>query len=116
MMITNHSFIVSWDHIHFNWVVPKYTPERYQLYYSCRKEYQKIDYANGKLEDTNSALNSFRIVGLHPRSRCKLTFFAMYNPASIDQGITLNATTRRLGTSLKLMLKILCVYNGPAHD
>ena len=100
-MITAHSCSSGWNYVDFKWAIPVYKPERYQLYYSCRLQLEENDYVNGELEDTTYTQNSFRVIGLRPSSACALTFFAVYNPASIDQGISVQVKTLNFGMSLK---------------
>lgn len=100
LMITFHSVSSGMDYIQVHWTLPKYAPERYQLRYSCQSRSTFLcrdggDYVTGTMQSLNENFNTteIKISELHPSSVCKLNLLAVYNPASIDSGIDITATT-----------------------
>ena len=98
-MIDSHSVVSGKDHIMLKWRRPRFQPERYQLTYKCTmnttsKPSQDTNHSiNAKTQNVSSNITSFTISGLLPSSIYLLILLAVYNPASIDTGIAITATT-----------------------
>ena len=65
----------------------------YAVTYSCEVHSQERPYIAEKIEYLSPSINSFNVFNLLPGSVCFFTLFAVYNPASIDPGITITTTT-----------------------
>ena len=83
--------------VHVKWKIPKYLPQRYRLRYSCKLSMQGNHYVQATIEIITYNSKGLKISGLSPQSTCVLTVFAIYNPASIDPGITITLITPRKG-------------------
>ena len=96
-MIQACSLATGLDYIELSWTHPRFLPESYQLKYMCTlkvtSKYNKKNYIQEKTRKLNSDTSSVRIPDLHPSSICTLILVAVYNPASIDSGITITGTT-----------------------
>ena len=87
LMIRNVSVTAGDDFIHITWSAPKILPTSYQVYFSCCLIHTGTEYMQVKLEA--SPFYTMLIVDqLFLGSRCVITLLAIYNPASIDDGIT----------------------------
>ena len=96
-MVKNVSATAGADFIELEWSAPKLLPMSYQVDVACRLLYNGIEYKRERLEAT--PLDTIQTVQmLHPRSHCVYTLLAIYNPASIDDGIT--GTIFTLNTSM----------------
>ena len=86
-MIKNVSATTGADFIHITWSQPKILPSSYRVHIGCWLVHVHIEYVREELEA--SPLSTMFIVDqLLPGSRCVITLLAIYNPASIDDGIT----------------------------
>ena len=87
LMIRNISAAAGTDFIDIIWSAPKLLPDSYKVNVTCRLVYNGIEYVRVRLVatplDTIVTINN-----LLPGSRCVFTLLAVYNPASIDDGIT----------------------------
>lgn len=99
LMIRNVSVTADDDFIHITWSVPKFLPASYQVNVSCRLTHTETEYMQVML-----ALSPFdkmlTVDKLFPESDCVFTLLAIYNPASIDDGITGNISTRNTSVYL----------------
>ena len=96
-MIQNLTSYSSVDYIQTMWKRPNYMPEHYELYYMCKLQNADSFYITSKLKNLNSATTIARVSDLFPKSVCYITLFAVYNPASLDPGLTL--ITHTLGSA-----------------
>lgn len=85
------------DAILIMWIRPKYEPEKYNLAYSCKLKHDVTDY----IPTTSLVLDSRKvhhtIPDLRQDSICTISLLAVYNPASIDSGITIKGKTSEEG-------------------
>ena len=95
-MIQNCTYSSGLDYIELMWKSPVYKPQTYEVYYSCSLwGGEEHYYVSRKVECQNSTSTSVIVSALLPESTCLLTLYAVYNPASLDQGITIMAETLR---------------------
>ena len=100
LMIKNVSVTAGADFIQMIWCTPKIAPSSYRVNVSCWLMYTKTKYVRMTVEET--PLDTMLTVDkLIPGSRCVITLYAIYNPASIDDGIartisTLNSSVRNM--------------------
>ena len=90
LMIPDYNLESSMHFVRITWQFPKYKPQMYKLSASCKQT------GVGKYQISitlDSSSTSAEVTGLHPRSVCSINIIAIYNPASIDPGITISATT-----------------------
>ena len=98
-MIRSHSVTSGTNYIKLKWTHPRFQPERYQLKYVCTAKSTCVPSQNTnhsiitKTQNLTSNTTLFTISDLRPTSICILTLLAIYNPASIDKGITITGTT-----------------------
>ena len=98
-MIRSHSVTSGTNYIKLKWTQPRFQPERYQLKYVCTMKSTCVPSHDTnhsimtKTQNLTSNTTLFTISDLHPTSICILTLLAIYNPASIDKGITIKGTT-----------------------
>ena len=102
------------DFVHLKWKIPKYLPDRYRLRYSCKLSMQVNHYIQATIENIMCNSIGLKISGLNPQSTCVLTVFAIYNPASIDSGITVILKTLKKGKftllSKNCLVRDTCIY------
>ena len=92
-MIQNYSCSPGVYYVRLTWNKPIYIPEMYLLYYSCISSTGVYYCLNNKLEIRDSAATSVTVYELDPEMICFMTIFAVYNPASIDLGLTITTET-----------------------
>ena len=98
-MIRSHSVTSGTNYITLKWTHPRFQPERYQLKYVCTMKSTCVPIQDTnhsiiiKTQNLTSNTTLFTISDLRPASICILTLLAVYNPASIDKGITITRTT-----------------------
>ena len=98
-MIPSHSVTSGTNYIKLKWTLPRFQPERYQLIYVCTMKStsapsQETNHSIiTKTQNLTSSTTLFKLFGLRPSSICILTLLAVYNPASIDKGISITRTT-----------------------
>ena len=80
-------------HVEMTWMRPLYNPEKFKFTYSCIIEPKGFSYTTEGERILSSNSTSARVSGLRPQTVCKLKLIAVYNPASIDPGITVTART-----------------------
>ena len=93
-MIKNVSATAGANFIEIVWSTPKLLPMSYQVNVICRLLYNDIEYKRVEFE----AMPLDRVLtlpSLLPGSHCVFTLHAIYNPASIDNGITRTVFTLR---------------------
>ena len=78
--------------IEVSWRPPKYEPYIYKLSSVCRTLWNGEQYVIQN-ESLASNSTSFRLSDLRPGSICSIALIAAYNPASLDQGIRIEAYT-----------------------
>ena len=74
------------------WTTPLFLPDYYRHITSCKLLCDPATYYLSE-ELSNKQTNSTAIIGIHPGSTCLFNHIAVYNPASIDPGIGLSAST-----------------------
>lgn len=89
LMIQILGVFVGPDYAHLDWAVNRFPPERYRVKIMCKYLCSHSDQHLNKDEvilipsyETSSAINE-----LQPGSRCILRFHAVYNPATLDDGL-----------------------------
>lgn len=88
------------NHIAISWIPPIYHPITFQLHISCKKLSRNKGYFKST-QSLQSLSTSFETdIHVKRRSVCKVTLTAIYNPASIDAGIT--ATLHKPGDLNKM--------------
>ena len=98
-MIRSHSVTSGPNYVQLNWTRPNFQPGRYQLKYvctlkpTCTPGRDVNNYVLTKAQNLTSNATSVTIHNLCPNSICILFLLAVYNPASIDSGITKLETT-----------------------
>ena len=97
LMIKNVSAKAGTNYIEIVWSAPKLLPLSYLINVTCRLLYDGKEYINKVWEIT--PLDTILTIGkLYPGSQCLYNLLAIYNPASIDDGIT--GTIFTLNTSM----------------
>ena len=98
-MVRPHTFVSGLDYVRLNWTRPKFPPEQYQFSFVCTRNptcapIQDMDNSIlGNMQFLSSDTTFVRISGLGPSSSCTLFLLAVYNPASIDSGISITGMT-----------------------
>ena len=98
-MIRSHSVASGPDYVNLNWSRPNFQPERYQLMHvctlkpTCTPGHGLNNYVMTKTQNLTPNTSSVTIPNLRPSSICILFLLAVYNPASIDSGITILGKT-----------------------
>ena len=92
LMVKNVSAAAGTHFIEIVWTPPKLLPMSYQVNVVCRLLCNGKEYKRERLEAT--PLDTIQTIGkLYPRSHCVYTLLAIYNPASVDDGITRTVLT-----------------------
>ena len=100
-MVHSHSVISGCDYVELSWTHPRFQPEAYQLKYVCTlkpthtpgPDIHVPNYVMTKTQNLSSDTTCVQISDLRPSSICLLFLLAVYNPASIDTGISIIGTT-----------------------
>ena len=95
-MIQNFTYLPGLQHIELSWNRPAYDSIMYVLYYSCHSHDGIHHYVDYKVAIENSSSTSATVSGLLLESICIVTLFAVYNPASVDRGLTIKTETLRI--------------------
>ena len=95
-MIQNLQTNTGLDYVEITWDRPMHDPIKYELTYSCRLQ-KGEEYITNQPETLPSTSNSVRLSQLLQDSICKLNILAVYNPASIDPGISVTESTSKEG-------------------
>ena len=91
-MTTFDSVIPGETQLSISWTPPKFPPINYIHTVSCKLLCDPTTYY--LTETATSRLNhSTKFLALQPGSICLVKLLAVYNPASVDQGIGLSAHT-----------------------
>ena len=86
----------TYDTVTLSWIKPEYLPQLYQRDISCTPACgNKVYFA--QTVTFNSLVTRDHIKNLRPGSRCDTTFFAVYNPASLDPGLVNTVYTKEKG-------------------
>ena len=91
-MIRNISTAAGANFVHITWSQPKFLPSSYLVKFTCWRMPTETEYVCLHLE-VLPFHTMLTIEELFPGSRCVFTLHAIYNPASIDVGITLGVST-----------------------
>ena len=92
LMIKNVSTTAGADFIQMIWSKPKIAPDSYRVNIACWLMHTKTIYVRVTVEA--SPLDKMLTIDkLIPGSRCVITLHAIYNPASIDDGIARTIST-----------------------
>ena len=100
-MIPEYSVSTGRDHVELKWTNPKLLPESYQVKYMCGVKATSTPslgmkiYLVKNIQSLNPDTNSVRLSHLRQGSTCVLILIAVYNPASIDAGITIAGITSK---------------------
>ena len=92
-MIENIQIFGASDHIDIKWDSPKYDPVIYKFQYSCGPKSGGPNYITSPVFPLSSYQTGVRLPHLRPSSVCQVRLVAIYNPASLDPGLLLDATT-----------------------
>ena len=87
LMVENVSAIAGTDYIDIVWMAPRLRPMLYKTLVMCWMVSNGVIYKY-KTYKANSEDTTIRVNDLYQGSRCAYTLFAVYNPASKDDGIT----------------------------
>lgn len=75
------------------WNRPKYTPYKYKYHIQCR--YMAVDTSYLSKDVVKSFGSTIsRVENVHFGSFCKIHFFAIYNPMSLDKGLHIGHITQ----------------------
>ena len=67
------------------------------MYYKASVECTGSDYAKKSSKKVPFSAETLTVAGLYPGITCAVTFFAVYNPVSLDPGIKLTITIGEKG-------------------
>ena len=83
------------DYVELLWTQPLYLPFKYKLTFSCKCTLENVthNYIVPEGVHLSSNCSSFRVSSLFLESECSLRLLAVYNPASIDPGVTTTVAT-----------------------
>ena len=108
-MIKNPRTNSGMDYVEIVWDRPKYLPTKYKFSYSCTLMGGE-EYLTSQPETVHSTCIRVRVADLHHYSICRLNLLAVYNPASIDPGITVTESTTKLGIHVNVNICVcVCV-------
>ena len=86
LMIKGYRVDTTYDTVTLSWDMPKYLPQLYKWDVSCTLLCGNTAY-NTKSVTVGSLETKDYITNLLPGSRCAINFRAVYNPASLDEGL-----------------------------
>ena len=126
-MIPSHSVAFGQDYVMLNWTHPRFQPEKYQLNYVCTMKPTCIPSQETnhsfitKTQNLSSDTTSVTIPDIRPSSICMLFLLAVYNPASIDSGITITGTTvdehaMNVNSGLNYFIKTFLIMSLVIHE
>ena len=116
IMIKGMTSTTTHDTIILTWIKPDILPKSYKRDISCMFACEQEIYFKESV-DSYSLQNQDVITNLHPGSHCQIKFWAVYNPASFDDGIGLTVRTKEKGDQYALMhymkygLQDMCLAN-----
>ena len=91
-MIKNLSMQRGATFFKLQWPAPRFSPIFYYQITSCSLWYKRISYLHfDKVIEPNAT--SILVESIKPGSKCAIRFRAVYNLASLDEGITMIAST-----------------------
>ena len=99
LMIPSYSVSCGSDYVKLKWAVRHFRPESFEITYSCSvrqvhmAKNEQTHYVNKTIRSISSNATIIKICDLRPSSVCILNLLAVYNPASIDSGIDIIAST-----------------------
>ena len=91
-MIKKISTAAGANFVYINWSQPIFLPESYLMKFNCWRMPTETEYVCLNLEILPFH-TMLTVEELFPGSRCVFTLYSIYNPASIDDGITLGVST-----------------------
>lgn len=106
-MISNIVAVPEIDRIMLTWTEPRFFPRNYKIATSCMYPCADTAYITDKGTKAISIARKFHINNLRPGSDCTIRFTAVYNPASLDEGIIITAST--LAQSESSVLLHICM-------
>ena len=109
MLIRNLRTKSGLDNIRLSWDSPKLRPIKFELTFSCRL-INGEEYITNVQQILDSTSISVQLGKLRTNSACKLNLLAVYNPASIDPGITVTKNTMCKGTYTNSTMQCYCIY------
>ena len=92
-MVKNLKTIGGSDHVELKWDRPEYDPAKYDFTYSCKLIANGVEYIPRFTQTLESNATVCSVHNLTLDVACSLTLLAVYNPVSIDPGITVIAKT-----------------------
>ena len=113
-MVKNVSVTAGTDFVDIVWSLPKLLPMSYKVNVVCRLLYNGLEYKRLKIEATplDTMVN---VPSLLPGSHCVFTFHAIYNPASVDNGITHTVFTMNSSKWLRIYTFLIARCANLAH-
>ena len=87
-MFESVKVVINTDSVSVNWHHPKYIPEFYHVRVTCGNTH----FIGSFSKQVNPQESSVTIHVPSPGSKCKVTFLAVYNRASLDPGIIFHVT------------------------
>ena len=103
LMIKNVSATAGNNFINIVWVLSNFLPMSYKVELICWLMFSGEKYRN-KTYTVSQLHTSLFIEDLLQRSQCVYTLFAIYNPASIDEGITKTVYTVTAGKGAYILV------------
>ena len=92
ILVKNLRTLRGFDHVALRWDSPQYEPASYEVRYSCKAVGKEVSFISNFTEMLESNATQFLLTNLPQDIRCTLTLIAIYNPASIDTGITVSVS------------------------
>lgn len=105
-MIQPYQNYEGYDSFAIRWNRPLYQPSHYEYSVSCKVQCAERHYFSLVKEVLPSVHSSITVAELLPRSICEVTLIAVYNPASLDPGIALIATTTSRSKLLSMKINV----------
>ena len=96
LMIHYLSITTTTDTVTVRWNKPEFLPESYHRTISCKHANEKNAYLQESINISSTKTEDI-IPNLRPGSHCELRFFAVYNPASLDDGLSYMINTKEQG-------------------
>ena len=96
-MIENLKTNSGLDYVEITWDRPIHDPIKYELTAWCRLQ-EGEEYITNHPKTIPSTHNRVRMSHLRQGSICRVNLLAVYNPASIDPGISVTESTSKEGT------------------
>ena len=107
MMVEDFQYESYTDHIILSWTAPEYPPYYYERITKCALNGEdELYYHEWPTIDPNDVTNV--VESLRPNSNCEITFYALYNKISLDDGIKVDVPT----PASSRFRKILCMLQS----